>query len=153
MRGPARRLDPYAYYRLVAWRAFFTGATAVSFWSFSSIARTRSDNEFAAGFDPTRPYNYSPLFINGDQIRPGKHMEAAAIGIQDVEYLTMLRDVTRTHADAGVRARATQLLQDAEGFINAALPLSLSQWRQQAENSEADRQRAEIGRFLDALRR
>ena len=144
-----RRLDPYAYYRLVAWRAFFTGATAVSFWSFSSIGKSRSDNEFAVGSDPTRPINYSPLFINGDQIRPGKHMEAAAVGIQDAEYLEMLRNLARTHSNSGVRARATEFLQGAERFIDATPPLSLSHWRALSEYSEADRQRIEIGRFLD----
>lgn len=148
--GPARRLDPYAYYRLTAWRGFFLGAAAVSFWSFAYTGESPSDNEFAAGIDATYAYNYSPLFVNGDQVRPGKHMEAAAEGIQDAEYLRMLRQVATEHDDEGVRQRAGGLLAAAEHFLATSPPSSLALWRLQAESDEADRQRIEIGLFLDS---
>lgn len=144
--GPARRLDPYAYYRLTPWRAFFMGATAVSFWSFADTGGSPSDNEFAAN-----DYNYSPLYIGRELVRPGKHMEAAAEGIQDTQYLRMLKNVAATHPSEGVRLRANELLDQASTFIHESASSSKSQWRFQQEASEADRQRIEIGEFLDSI--
>jgi hypothetical protein len=146
--GPARRMDPYTYYRLTAWRAFFVGATAVSFWSFADHNRTPVHNEFATA--DAEDYNYSPLFI-GARVLPGKHMEAAAEGIEDTEYLRMLRAVAQTHALDTARLRADELLRDAEAFVWSSPSSSGSQWRLQTENSGADEHRREIGQFLDSL--
>jgi hypothetical protein len=147
--GPARRLDPYTYYRLAAWRAFFAGASSLSFWSFAAQNKTPSTNEFVTG--DVKDYNYSPLFITSEDVRAGKHMEGAAEGIQDVQYLTILRDITDTHNSYAVRAQAQALLQRAESFIESAPRSSGAQWQSQVEGSAADQQIVEIGRFLDSL--
>jgi hypothetical protein len=143
--GPARRLDPYAYYRLTMWKAFFAGAAAVSFWSFSDTGGSPSDDEFGA-----ERANYSPLFI-GPEIRSGKHLEAAVEGIEDTQYLEMLQRVADTSQTEAVRMRAQQLLNDARAFVLRAPRTSDAQWMQQIESSEADRQRTAIGEFLESL--
>jgi hypothetical protein len=155
--GPARRLDPYTYYRLTPWRAFFMGATAVSFWSFTDTRGTPSDNEFAA-YDN----NYSPLFIGDDFIRPGKQMEAAAEGIQDTEYLEMLNEVATAHPIEAVRHQAQQLLAELATFIYRSPQSSNAEWRSQSSKADwriqrnaksADEYRVQIGEFLDSLAR
>ena len=155
--GPARRLDPYTYYRLTSWRAFFMGATAVSFWSFTDTRGTPSDNEFAAN-----DLNYSPLFISDEFVRPGKHMEAAAEGIQDTQYLEMLKQVATAHPIETVRQQAQQLLDELARFVQRSPQSSYAEWRSQSSKAEwrshrkakgVDEYRVQIGEFLDSLAR
>lgn len=143
--GPARRLDPYGYYRLTAWRASFIGAAAVSFWSFSDSGGSGSENEFAAG-----GVNYVPFFISNGYVKPGKHMEAAVEGIEDAEYLEMLRVVAKTHTSPATRLRANELLEQASNIISKSPPSSNSWWRSQLVSYEIERHRIEIGQFLDS---
>jgi hypothetical protein len=142
--GPARRMDPYAYYRLAPWRAFFMGATAVTFWSFADTGGVPSDNEFAA-----TKRDYSPLFITDEHVRPGKHMEAAAEGIQDTQYLEMLKQVATTHPIESVRLQAQELLNQAATFLSESPRSSGSQWELKGVVGGADEQRMRIGEFLD----
>jgi hypothetical protein len=153
--GPARRLDPYTYYRLTPWRAFFLSATAASFWSFTDNGGTPSDNEFAAD-----DIDYSPLFVSDERVRPGKHMEAAAEGVQDAQYLEMLKQVATTHAVESVRRQAQRLLDEAAVFVYRSPKSSNAewrskpanaQWRSQREANGADEHRVQIGDFLDSL--
>ncbi|HEX7115959.1 MAG TPA: hypothetical protein VF193_12570 [Steroidobacter sp.] len=144
--GPARRLDPYAYYRLTVWKAFFLGATGVSFWSFSDTGGSASDNEFAAQRD-----SYSPLFISTEGIRPGKHMEAAVEGIQDTQYLRMLQQIAATHPRDEVRDQAREFLNAAAILAQRAPRASEANWSQALDRTEADRQRQAMGAFLDFL--
>jgi hypothetical protein len=155
--GPARRLDPYTYYRLTPWRAFFMNATATSFWSFTDDGGTPSDNEFAAD-----DINYSPLFVSDELVRPGKHMEAAAEGVQDTQYLEMLKQVATTHAVESVRRQAQRLLDEVAVFVYRSPKSSNAEWRSktsnaawrsQPETNGADQYRVEIGEFLDSLAR
>jgi hypothetical protein len=143
--GPARRLDPHGYYRLTPWRAFFMGATAVSFWSFADTGGSPSDNEFAA-----TKQNYSPLFISHELVRPGKHMEAAAEGIQDAQYLEMLRQVATTHRVESMRLQAQDLLNQATDLLDEAPKSSESRWETR-DVGKADEQRIRIGEFLDSV--
>lgn len=146
--GPARRLDPYAYYRLIPWRAFLMGASGVTFWSFADTGGSSSDNEFAVN-----EVDYSPLFIGHDVVRPGKHMEAAAEGIQDAYYLELLKQVASTYADEGVRRQAQQLFGQAAAFIYQGPKSANAQWRSQHEAEAADSHRVRIAEFLDSLPR
>jgi hypothetical protein len=146
--GPAQRLDPYNYYRLTPWRAFFMGASGVSFWSFADTGGHPPDNEFVAN-----DINYSPLFINDEIVRPGKQMEAAAQGIQDTYYLEMLKQVASTAADDAVRLRAQELLHDVAVFVYESPPSANAQWRSQSDADGADRHRVRIAEFLDSLPR
>jgi hypothetical protein len=144
--GPARRMDPYGYYRLTAWRAFFAGATAVSFWSFSDTGGGRSDNEFAAA-----AVDYSPLFIGDENVRSGKHMEAAVEGIEDAEYLQMLRVVANTHALPDVRRRAAELLDQVSSFVASSKSSWDASWKSGLASTQAEQQRIAIAEFLDSL--
>jgi hypothetical protein len=146
--GPARRLDPYAAFRLLAWRGFFAGAKGVSFWSLSDTGSTGiggspSDNEFAAP-----GYNYSPLFIDDVRVRPGKHMEAIVEGLQDTEYLRMIEKIASTHSNTQVRRSAQDLLTRAADVLAGAD--SGAQWQTQRDRTQADLWRTAAGEFLDS---
>jgi hypothetical protein len=142
--GPADSLDPYRYYRLIAWRTALAGVSGVTFWSFADTGGSPSDNQFAA-----EKVNYAPLFVNAATVNAGKHMEAAAEGMQDTEYLRMLQQLT-SHADDGVRAQSQQLLGEVADFLSRSGPSSKSKWNSQRECEEADGLRIRIGRLLDA---
>lgn len=144
--GPARRLDPYSYYRLAAWKAFWIGAAGITFWSFHDTGGVLPDHEFAAQRE-----NYAPLFIRPDGVRPGKQMEGAAEGVQDTVYLQMLRAIARSHPDPDTRARGAELLQEVTNFIIRAPRLMDWQWYREFDRSEADRLRIRIGHFLDSV--
>jgi hypothetical protein len=143
--GPARRMDPLSYYRLTMWKAALLGATAVSFWSFTDTGRNPSDNEFSA-----QRYNYSPLFINRGNIRSGKQMEAAAIGIQDAYYLQALRTLATTETlDSSIRLRAAKLLGFIEDLLTKAPPASRADWINSRPGTPFENYRVEVGQLLE----
>jgi hypothetical protein len=124
------------------------GASGVSFWGFADTRGTPPDNEFAAN-----DINYSPLFLSDETVRPGKHMEAAAEGIQDAYYLELLKQVASEHADEAARIQAQRLLHEAQSFVYESPPSSNAQWRSQRDADGADRYRLRIAEFLDSLPR
>ena len=105
-------------------------ATAVSFWSFTDTGGTPSENQFAA-----HDINYSPLFVSDELVRPGKQMEAAAEGIQDTQYLEMLKQVATTHPVDSVRRQARQLLDELAAFTHKSPQSSKAEWRSQSSKS------------------
>ncbi|MFV2066994.1 MAG: discoidin domain-containing protein, partial [Pirellulales bacterium] len=83
--GPARLLDPYAYYRLQAWTCFDMGAESSFFWAFADTGGGNSWNEYLG-----KRVSYTPLFLTPDSVTAGKHMEAIRESVEDFEYLAML---------------------------------------------------------------
>jgi len=84
--GPARLLDPYSYDRLQAWICAATGSTVSLFWSFADDAGGTSWNEYRAIQAP-----FSPFFLSSTDVTISKHSEAIREGVEDFEYLTLLR--------------------------------------------------------------
>jgi hypothetical protein len=58
-----------------------------------------------------------PFFLDATSVTPGKHMEAIREGIQDYEYLVMLRDRL---AAAEKQGRGGALLEKARPLLNQA---------------------------------
>ncbi len=146
--GPARLLDAYAYYRLQAWTAWQYGASSMYFWAFGSGGSVSSFNEYRVA-----TCAYTPLFIDTKNVCPGKEMEACREGIEDFEYLAMLKDaIARAHTDRRATRDAVEqadaLLKAAPGRVLAgASPAGLS-WRHQQDRGLADKVRMDI---LNAL--
>jgi len=145
--GPVRSLDPYAYHRLQAWDCWKYGAQAMYFWAFSDTGYGSSWNEYAApGWD------YCPEFLDATSVTPGKHMEAAREGVEDFEYLVMLRDAIIEAEKQGETGEALQqarqlLAELPEQVLEAGTTESL-RWDENIDRSVADVARVEI---LDAL--
>ncbi len=143
--GPVRTFDPSRYYRLTAWHAFRHGATGMGFWAFGDTGGgTSSWNEYAG----TRTA-FAPAFIGVADVTDGVHWQAVREGIEDYEYLCMLKDAASRVAKRELRAEAERLLQSAlDGAIGQYRP----DW---AWVSGIDREQPDIDRLrlLDLLER
>lgn len=150
--GPTTKLDPYVYFRLQAWRAFDVGATAVSYWSFTDTGKGNSWREYAGPGTI-----YSPLFLDGKSVVPGKHLAAIREGAEDLEYLAMMRDAIagesqrrRPNDPALVRARA--VLEAAVLRVLADSRIENFSWYSVKDRSIADAARKQIAVELGRLR-
>ena len=149
-RGPMRLLDPYSYIRMQAWTAWQQGATAMYFWAFSDNGGQSAWNEYAL----VSSVDYSPSFLDPTSVTTSKHTEAIREGIEDYEYLFMLRqaiqDAEQRGADAALIRQAQDLLDTLPGQVLPA-PDATIQWAEPLDRSEADLARAQILDMLAAL--
>ena len=151
--GPAMNVDPYAYYRLQAWICWREGAIAEYFWSFAdSTLPTESAAALKTRF-------FSPLFLSQNSVRLSKQMEAIREGVEDYEYLAMLKDAAARSSNSSAASRARKLLNDAPRLVcdpaiagareadrkGQSDPFS---WQNSVDRSAADRERVEV---LNAL--
>jgi hypothetical protein len=150
-KGPARLLDPYSYYRLQAWTCFDLGAGGSHFWAFGDSGGGSSWNEYALSGEA-----YTPLFIDGTSVTNSKHMAALREGVEDFEYLVLLRDRIRAteQRNPGHRllARAVSVLQAAPRRVLGATGASELLWVSGKDRGIADAVRVEIGEILESLR-
>jgi hypothetical protein len=149
--GPARTLDPYRYYRLQAWDCWKYKATASYFWAFGDTGNGNSWNEYAAS-----GRDFCPHFLDATSVTTGKHMEAAREGIEDYEYLVMLRDAIAAAEQRGEEddalTRARTLLEEAvERVCPDGVPAAFA-WSKELDRTTADAVRIEILETLIALR-
>jgi len=150
--GPARLLDPYAYYRLQAWTCFDMGAGSEFFWALADNAGGNSWNEYLL---PRT--SFTPFFLDAESVTPAKQIEGIREGREDFDYLTMLRHVSRQlktrQPGSALAARAEKLLQTAcRRVLDIPKPDEL-QWTRERDRTVADAVRIEIGEFLETCRR
>jgi hypothetical protein len=149
--GPARLLDPYTYYRLQGWVCADIGAGGSFFWSFVDDGDRSSWNEYAA-----KKTLYSPFFLSSDDVTISKHTEAIREGVEDFEYLAMLRDrvtlLSRTDPNRAGLSRAIALLDSAAGTVLGAPGASDMEWVSDKERLSAERVRLAIADLLEMLR-
>jgi hypothetical protein len=147
--GPAKLLDPYSYHRMQAWFCYQYGAKGSCFWSYADARGVSSWNEYLA----TANGGFTPLFIDSVSVTTGKHLEAIREGIEDYEYLKMLKDrvdelVGQGRSDA-VITEAQALLTEVVDSVTACMTDSGQQsWLVQKDRTVADMKRIEI---LDML--
>ncbi len=145
--------DPYAAYRLPAWWAFDMDAGAINFWAFGSNGAGEGDswNQYAAQYT-----SYAPAFLAPGSVTAGKQMESIREGIQDFEYLVMLRERIKQLTAAGaphpLLPRARALLEGAARRVIEAEGAGEIGWKDPKDRSVADTVRIEIGEILEDLR-
>jgi hypothetical protein len=119
--GPGKLLDPYSYYRMQEWFCWKYGARGSGFWAFGDTNGASSWNEYLA----VGPGAYTPFFLDDKTLTPGKHMEAIREGVEDYEYLRMLRDRVAELEKAGKKGEALdsarKLLASAADRVTAVL--------------------------------
>jgi hypothetical protein len=146
--GPAKLLDPVAYHRAQAWLAFQMGAEGSFYWAFGC----------GGGIgDSWHAYKqayaeYSPYFVGPDSVMESKHSEAIREGVQDYEYLRLLRDAVVRVRAAGkdphwVSSAETVLTDGVAEAVRVATPSNLF-WRVEKDRSAMDAVRI---RILDLL--
>lgn len=152
--GPVRALDPYSYHRLQHWLCFREGAEGSCFWAFSDSGGGSSWNERASD----RGVGYCPPFLSKDSVTDSKHMMALMEGVQDYEYLCLLRDRIAELEAKGVQspalASAKELLKSAPQQVLADLdrdPDATMLWKTAKDRSLADRMCERVLRALEEL--
>jgi hypothetical protein len=148
-RGPGRLLDPYSYHRLSSWFSWKYGTEGLCFWAFGDSNKASSWNEYLA----VTIGAYTPVFLDATSVTAGKHMAAIREGLEDYEYLKMLRDRIREldgiTTDRDQLASAKHLLETAADRVLMDMDDSKKYlWRFTKNRDTADRVREEI---LDAL--
>jgi hypothetical protein len=145
--GPMRLLDPYAYCRLQGWDCWRYGAEASYFWAFADAAGGPSWNEY-----PQPRAAYTPLFIDAKGVTPGKHLEACREGIEDCEYLLMLRKAVDSGAgSAEARAEGARLLDELPERVGTKK--TDFAWKPAGLPTAANAARVEILNAIEALQR
>ncbi len=145
--GPAKVLDPYSYYRLQAWHCWQVGARGSFFWAFGDNGGCSSWHEYLARHGP-----YTPLFLDETTVVTGKHLEAIREGVQDYEYLVLLRAAVQKARGRGVSgpalAAAERLLRQAADEVLRGQTAAAIRWAVPKDRTGADRLRR---RVLEAL--
>ena len=140
--GSSSRLDPYSYYRLQAWTCMKENAIGMHYWAFGDAAGCW--NEYIL----LRGHTFSPFFLNATTITAGKPMEAIREGIEDYEYLVMLKNRI---TELGGNAEAQALLDGAASTVLNATGASLLNWVNTKDRSIADQKRIDVLNMLEAL--
>jgi len=149
--GPARLLDPYAYYRLQAWQCWQEQATGSFFWAFSDNGGASSWNEYFAVAGP-----FTPLFLDDTSVTAGKHMEAILESVEDYEYFVMLRSAVdrakaASRSDGSVTAAET-LLADGARRVLSAEGVNKLRWEDPKDRTLADAVRVKVLQALVDLK-
>lgn len=145
--GPAKLFDPYRYHRLQAWHCFRFGMVGMGYWAFGDSAGSHTSwNEYTATGTP-----YTPVFLGKDDVTDGIHWQAVREGIEDYEYLSMLRDAASKCGDAALKQQAEKLLTEAvDKVLGPRYDMDVS-WRGDIDRSVADVYRLQILALLEKM--
>lgn len=146
--GPTHVLDPYQYNRMEGWNCFKFGMTGMGLWAFADTGVFKNSwNEYAYGGP-----SYSPVFFNGDELYSGIHYEGSREGIEDNEYLMMLKDAAEKTTNASDKAYAENLLSEAVNYVLSLPYMSdAKQWTTNKDRSTADTYRIKILDLLEKM--
>lgn len=149
--APAHLYDPYSYFRLQAWMAWKVGAKSMFFWNFSE---TSTGMGFMDSWNNgLNHWYYTPFFLAPDCVISSIHSEAMRDGVQDYEYLEMLRLAVAARGEGEETERGRILLEKAAERVLGGEILSEPRWSWPRKNSreEADKVRLEILDVLESL--
>ena len=135
----------------IPWHCFKIGAKGSCFWAFGDNGRVSCWNEYpATGNGP-----YCPIYLDDTSVTAAKYMEAIREGVQDYEYLTMLRARVEELEGQGVAqdtlATAKELLATACDRVLAMEEGANYRWDEVKGRGVADRVRIEILSVLAEL--
>lgn len=149
--GPGRLLDPYSYHRMQHWFCWKYQARGSCFWAFGDSNGASSWNEYLSKLGA-----YTPLFLDRASVTGGKHMEAIREGIEDYEYLRMLRDRIAEVEGKGVKSKAVDSAKKlvdtaADRVTSCMLKPDMIHWSQVKDRSIADAVRLDVLEMLVEL--
>jgi len=121
---PAKGKPPQGYYRLQMWRAFARGDTGCGFWTYSDPGEGNGDawDDFNSTHGKYGVI-YGPIGkppgvdLSGERIVPSRRWEAWREGVEDYEYLSLLRKAIIAARRAGDRGQAIK----AQAVLDRAL--------------------------------
>jgi len=150
--GPGKLLDPYSYHRMQHWFCWKYQACGSGFWAFGDSNGASSWNEYLSKIGA-----YTPLFLDKESVTGGKHMEAIREGIEDYEYLRMLRDKIAEWEEKGVKSKAVDSAKKlvdtaADRVTSCMLKPDMIHWGRPKDRSIADAVRLEVLEMLVELK-
>lgn len=141
--GPGKLLDPYSYHRLQHWFCWRHQAAGSGFWAFGDSNGASSWNEYLAPRGA-----YTPVFLDARTVTHGKHMEAIREGVEDHQYLAMLK---KAMAQREAKQGSSGLIKEAKALLDGAAERVLEGdtagalfWQVPKDRGVADRVRREI---------
>ncbi|MDD5483352.1 MAG: discoidin domain-containing protein [Kiritimatiellae bacterium] len=155
--GPARLFDPYYYHRLQAWHCWRNEAVGMGFWNYWNYYKEPEDTAWNELIPTNRKgMSFGVVYTTADSLVDGKHWEAVREGIEDYEYLAMLRDRIEELRSRGINTpeveAAARLLKDAAGEVVPGLfEERLRDWSVDKDRSAADRCRVQILKALESI--
>ena len=146
--GPGKLLDPYSYHRMQQWFCWKYDAKGSVFWSYADSRGPSSWNEYISTAGA-----FTPVFLDKNSVTSGKHMEAIREGMEDYEYLRILRDRLADLAKKDVQGEAVdsakKLLSSATDRVMACMTKSDNiRWNKPKDRSVADAVRVEVLEML-----
>ena len=160
-KGPARLLDPITYHRGQEWRAFEIGAEGSFYWALGC------GGGIGDSWHPFRQpgTEFSPFMVSPNGPMDAKQSEGLREGVQDYEYLCMLRDSIAELKAKGVKsetlAKAEKLLAEAPARALRLTPVSGApdwsqkcaiMWYDEKDRTHMDTESRNVLRMLDELR-
>jgi len=146
--GPGRMLDPYRYYRLGGWHCFKNGASGIGLWAFGDIGHYKNSwNQYSWVQN-----EYTPLFFRPNEITESISWEACREGIEDYEYLAMLKDAAARTKDPILTRQANQVLMEAPDAVCGKFKTFRYRWNANPESAKADIYRLKILHLLEKIK-
>ncbi len=145
--GPSRLLDPITYHRGQMWHAFDMGAVGTFYWALGCGGGI-GDSFKAYSQSGTE---YSPFFVSPTGVMQSKHSEALREGVQDYEYMVMLREKIANLRQQGKTAQAdkAQTLLDASiARVLDTITVASNAWEKEKDRSVMDQARIAILKAL-----
>ena len=148
-----RVYDPFYYHRLQAWIAWKHKAVGIGYWSYTDGGATSPWNEYIA----RNRKSYTPVYFDDKEIIDGKHWEAVREGVEDYEYLKMLRDRISKLEESGFKGpeleRAKILLEESPDNVIGVYDKNILRWDVPKEREKPDKERCLILKALEELYR
>lgn len=150
--APGKLLDPYAYHLMQQWFCWKYDAKGSGFWAFADSSGASSWNEYMSVTGA-----YTPVFLGKNTVTAGKHMEAIREGIEDYEYLRMLRDRVaelekKNVKNDAVTAAKVILAGAADRVVGCMTQRKMINWQEPKDRSIADQVRLDVLEALMKLR-
>ncbi len=125
VKGPARELSPYHYYRLQSWRAWADGDTGTGIWVYARYAP--NDQCRGADYATCERLIHAVVYERGDLNLPrssdrmitSRRWEAWRDGVEDYEYLVRTRDLADSmlNGPAHIKAKGRQLKKEIDKIV------------------------------------
>ena len=108
-----RQLSPLYYFRLLNWGTWLVNGSGSGFWVYTEVDNNNSN---WTDFDGRRP-DGSVIYETPEEFVPSKRWEAWREGVEDFEYLTMLRQ-TLSHIEAQCTCNQCPWIRKANEFLD-----------------------------------
>ena len=144
--GGVKTYDPHQYYRMMSWYAFRHGAEGIGFWSLGDNGGANSSwNEYdwksyAGGF--------TPEFLSTTAATDSIHMQGIREGIEDYEYLSMLKDRIKTTTNPKWKLSAQSLLDEIYQVVTTKYIANYT-WNATVDRTLVDSYRLKVMALLE----